>query len=143
MIKKGWIKNTVVSVIYYVALIWQKLLKSIFRTLWEIGSLFASFLPGASFSIFLVHFLKPLLLRSLFKNRTEPHGVSLTWLNQISDWTNFPFVKFQISQIWDLWFAKFQTEHIPTTSMNFSKQAKFNLWLPTFNIFSFPKTLSK
>ena len=94
MIKKGWIENTVVTVIYGV-LIWQKILKSIFRTLWEIGSLFASFLPGASFSIFLVHFLKPLLLRSLFKNRTEPHGV-LDLIDQISDWN-----KFQICQISD------------------------------------------
>ena len=108
MIKKGWIEKTVRSVIY-VVVIRQKILKSILRTLWEIGCLFASFLPGASFSIFLVHFLKPLLLRSLFKNRTEPHGVSLIKLQieKNSVLSNFRLNIFQ-QQAWIFQASKIQ-----------------------------------
>ena len=133
MIKKEGIENTVAPVIY-VVLIWQKILKSIFRTLWEIGCLFASFLPGASFSIFLVHFLKPLLLRSLFKNRTERHGVSLTWLikfpiEQISDLSNFrlkirgftnTLIPWCLKKSWITYSTYFNDKH------EFFKATKFN-----------------
>lgn len=103
MIKKRWIEKTFGPVIYVVVI------KSTFRTLWEIGSLFASFLPGASFSIFLVHFLKPLLLRSLFKNRTEPHGVSLIkfQIEKISVLSNFRLNIFQ-QQAWIFQASKIQ-----------------------------------